>query len=739
MQKSKHSDPFLFLLLTIVFLLIYLLTACNFLNGSKTPIITLHPSLTLPTAATPTPIPKATLLDTAQAVCTPPPCATDEAYFCPGECPGGCGTTCATYTPTAFQPVEPTATPATIRFAVIGDYGLAGDPEAEVASLIKSWLPDFIITVGDNNYPDGEADLIDENIGQYFHEYIYPYQGTYGDGAGVNRFFPSLGNHDWNINHAQAYFDYFELPGNERYYDFVWGPVHFFAIDSDSREPDGVGRSSAQAQWLQESLAASTALWQVVYMHHPPYSSTSEEPVDWIRWPFQEWGADLVLAGHDHYYERLEIGGIPYIVNGLGGGPIYDFGEIYPGSQVRYNDDHGALLVEASATEIILTFENRQGNLIDTFRLGNAPQPPANDLPSVQTFPDPANYQWAPVITGLNSPIGIASANDGSGRLFILEQAGVIRILQNGQILPTPFLDIRNQVGSQSNEQGLLGLAFHPNYTQNGSFFIDYTDLSGNTVVSRLQVSDDPNIANASTESQLFYIRQPYGNHNGGQIVFGPDGYLYIGTGDGGSAGDPEGNGQKLTTLLGKMLRIDVDGGTPYAIPEDNPLANGGGLPEIWAWGLRNPWKFSFDRQTGDLYIGDVGQNQWEEINYWAAGSHAGVNYGWNFWEGLHPYAGSPSEDIKFEFPIWEYGHDLGCSVTGGVVYRSSLPEWQGIYFYGDFCSGLVWGLLRDANLEWQNSLLFQTGSNITAFGEDEAGEIYLVDRKGSIYTLLAR
>ncbi|MFN2150025.1 MAG: PQQ-dependent sugar dehydrogenase, partial [Anaerolineales bacterium] len=645
------------------------------------------------------------MLDTAQAVCTPPPCATDEAYFCPGECPGGCGTTCATYTPTAFQPVEPTATPATIRFAVIGDYGLAGDPEAEVASLIKSWLPDFIITVGDNNYPDGEADLIDENIGQYFHEYIYPYQGTYGDGAGVNRFFPSLGNHDWNINHAQAYFDYFELPGNERYYDFVWGPVHFFAIDSDSREPDGVGRSSAQAQWLQESLAASTALWQVVYMHHPPYSSTSEEPVDWIRWPFQEWGADLVLAGHDHYYERLEIGGIPYIVNGLGGGPIYDFGEIYPGSQVRYNDDHGALLVEASATEIILTFENRQGNLIDTFRLGSAPQPPANDLPSVQTFPDPANYQWAPVITGLNSPIGIASANDGSGRLFILEQAGVIRILQNGQILPTPFLDIRNQVGSQSNEQGLLGLAFHPNYTQNGSFFIDYTDLSGNTVVSRLQVSDDPNIANASTESQLFYIRQPYGNHNGGQIVFGPDSYLYIGTGDGGSAGDPEGNGQKLTTLLGKMLRIDVDGGTPYAIPEDNPLANGGGLPEIWAWGLRNPWKFSFDRQTGDLYIGDVGQNQWEEINYWAAGSRAGVNYGWNFWEGLHPYAGSPSEDIKFEFPIWEYGHDLGCSVTGGVVYRSSLPEWQGIYFYGDFCSGLVWGLLRDANLEWQNSL----------------------------------
>jgi len=739
MQKSKHSDLFLFLLLTILFFLIYLLTACSFPKGAKTPVITLHPSLTLPRTATATPIPTATSLDTTQALCTPPPCAANEAYFCTGECPGGCGTTCATYTPTAFQPVGPTATPATIRFAVIGDYGLAGDAEAAVAALIKSLVPDFIITVGDNNYPDGEAEMIDENIGQYFHEYIYPYQGTYGDGAEFNRFFPSLGNHDWNTNHAQAYFDYFELPGNERYYDFVWGPVHFFAIDSDSREPDGVGRSSAQAQWLQESLAASTAPWQVVYMHHPPYSSTSEEPIDWIRWPFQEWGADLVLAGHDHYYERLEIDGIPYIVNGLGGGPIYDFGEIYPGSQVRYNDDHGALLAEASATEIVLTFENRQGDLIDTFRLGSSPQPPADNLPSVQTFPDPANYQWAPVITGLNSPVGITSAKDGSGRLFVIEQAGVIRILQNGQILPTPFLDIRNQVGSQGNEQGLLGLAFHPNYTQNGSFFIDYTDVNGNTVVSRLQVSADSNIADTTTESQLLYIRQPYENHNGGQIVFGPDGYLYIGTGDGGSAGDPEGNGQKLTTLLGKILRIDVDRGTPYAIPDDNPLANGGGLPEIWAWGLRNPWKFSFDRQTNDLYIGDVGQNQWEETNFWAAGSPAGVNYGWNFWEGLHPYAGSPSEDTKFEFPIWEYGHNLGCSVTGGVVYRGSLPEWQGIYIYGDFCSGLVWGLLRDADLEWQNSLLFQTGSNIAAFGEDEAGEIYLVDRKGSIYTLLAR
>jgi glucose/arabinose dehydrogenase len=282
----------------------------------------------------------------------------------------------------------------------------------------------------------------------------------------------------------------------------------------------------------------------------------------------------------------------------------------------------------------------------------------------------------------------------------------------------------------------LLGLAFHPGYTENGAFFINYTDLDGNTVISRLQVSADPNIADPTTEIPILRINQPYGNHNGGHLAFGPDGYLYIGMGDGGAANDPDGNAQNLSTLLGKMLRLDVVGETPYAIPEDNPYTDGSGLPEIWAWGLRNPWKFSFDRRTGDLYIADVGQNQWEEINYLEAPASGGRNFGWDFYEGFHPFEGSPPDNLTLEFPIWEYDHSLGCSVTGGVVYRGSIPEWQGIYIYSDFCSGRVWGLLRDATGDWQNTQLFQTDFNITAFGEDEAGEVYLIDRAGSIYKL---
>ena len=256
-----------------------------------------------------------------------------------------------------------------MRFAVIGDYGLAGDAEAEVAQLINNWRPDFIITTGDNNYPDGEAATIDANIGQYYQQYIYPYQGAYGPGADRNRFFPSLGNHDWNTPGAQPYLDYFTLPGNERYYEYTWGPVHFFAMSSDSREPDGVGRSSIQATWLQERLAASTLPWKVVYFHQPPYSSGYHGSVDWMRWPFKEWGASLVLAGHDHTYERLEIEGLSYIVNGVGGGPIYPFGFPLQGSQVRYNDTHGALLVEAGTEQLNGTFLSIAGTNSDQFGL----------------------------------------------------------------------------------------------------------------------------------------------------------------------------------------------------------------------------------------------------------------------------------------------------------------------------------------------------------------------------------
>jgi hypothetical protein len=262
----------------------------------------------------------------------------------------------------------PTKTPTPVtRFAVIGDFGLAGQPEAEVAALVKSWEPDLIITTGDNNYPDGAPETIDENIGQYYHDYIYPYKGGYGPGAEVNRFFPTLGNHDWTTDKAQAHFDYFELPGNERYYDFVWGLVHFFAVDSDSREPDGVGRSSIQGEWLKEKLASSTALWKIVYMHQPPYSSSSDGSIDWAQWPYQEWGATAVLAGHGHVYERLIIDDFPYFVNGLGGGPIYTFNEPIPDSQVRFNDDYGAMLVEATPEQITFQFITRAFQVIDTY------------------------------------------------------------------------------------------------------------------------------------------------------------------------------------------------------------------------------------------------------------------------------------------------------------------------------------------------------------------------------------
>jgi hypothetical protein len=281
----------------------------------------------------------------------------------------------ASPTPTAIEvvrptPIPPSETPPPVtRFAVIGDYGLAGEPEHDVADLVKSWNPDFIITTGDNNYPDGKAETIDENIGQYFHEYIFPYVGAYGPGAEINRFFPTLGNHDWNTAKAQPYFDYFTLPGNERYYDFVWGSVHLFAIDSDSREPDGVGRSSVQAQWLEQRLAASSAPWKVVYMHQSPYASAGDGSIDWAQWPYQEWGADVVLSGHSHVYERLIVDGFTYFVNGLGGGPRYDFNSPLPGSQVRFRDDYGAMYIEATSDEISFQFITRTGQVVDLYVL----------------------------------------------------------------------------------------------------------------------------------------------------------------------------------------------------------------------------------------------------------------------------------------------------------------------------------------------------------------------------------
>jgi glucose/arabinose dehydrogenase len=357
-------------------------------------------------------------------------------------------------------------------------------------------------------------------------------------------------------------------------------------------------------------------------------------------------------------------------------------------------------------------------------------QVPATQAPpSVTTFPDPGAYDWQPVVSGLERPVDLQP--DGSGRLFVIEKVGRIRILQDGQLLPQPFLDISDRVGSDGNEQGLLGLAFHPQYSQNGRFFVNYTNKDGDTVIARFQVSGDPNVADPGSEVKLLGVDQPYANHNGGVLVFGPDGYLYAGLGDGGSQGDPQGNAQQTDRLLGKILRLDVAGDT-YAIPPDNPFGN-----EVWAYGLRNPWRISFDKATGDLYIGDVGQNTWEEIDYLPAGSPGGTNFGWNQREGAHDYNGSASPN--FTEPVAEYSHQVGgCSVTGGYIYRGAMPEWNGIYLYGDYCTGLIWGLIHTGG-SWQKQQLFDVDFTITSFGQDAAGEVYLVSDGGGIYKLVKK
>ncbi len=365
------------------------------------------------------------------------------------------------------------------------------------------------------------------------------------------------------------------------------------------------------------------------------------------------------------------------------------------------------------------------------------PQPSPTALP---TFPDPASYAWKPALSGLDQPVDIQNAGDGSGRLFIVEKRGRILVWGSGVVKPAVFLDISGKVYSRNTEQGLLGLAFHPDYAHTGLFFVNYIDLNGNTVIARFHVlANDPKQADPASEANLLQVDQPYPNHNGGGLAFGPDGYLYIGLGDGGSEGDPLGNGQNLQTLLGKMLRIDVDHAEKYAIPPDNPFANGGGLPEIWAYGLRNPWRFSFDRLTGDLFIADVGQDAWEEVDVVPAGTPGGMNFGWSYYEGNHPYKNQPPANASFTFPVVEYSHAEGCAVTGGYVLRGAeLPQWEGIYLYGDYCSGTVWGLVKDSQGIWESKQLFSTGQQITTFGVDQAGEIYSVDyRSGTMLKLV--
>ena len=346
---------------------------------------------------------------------------------------------------------------------------------------------------------------------------------------------------------------------------------------------------------------------------------------------------------------------------------------------------------------------------------------------NANTFPNTDNYQWTLIASGLSRPVDIQSAHDGTGRLFIVEKYGVIRVYENGQLLDQPFLDISDRVGDESNEQGLLGLAFVPN--NSGVLFVNYTDNNGNTVISRVLWDQ---VANPLSEKDLLHVEQPYPNHNGGALAIGPDGYLYIALGDGGLAGDPHKNGQNTNSLLGKILRIDIsDLNNPnnYSIPADNPFGN-----EVWAYGLRNPWRISFDRVTGDLWIGDVGQGDWEEIDYLPAGSAGGANFGWSVMEGSYGYDGVAQPGMLL--PAAEYSHNEGgCSVTGGYVYRGAMTEWNGIYLYGDYCTGKIWGLIL-SNGQWQSQVLFEAGETITTFGQDEFGEIYFASDSGNVYRL---
>lgn len=398
--------------------------------------------------------------------------------------------------------------------------------------------------------------------------------------------------------------------------------------------------------------------------------------------------------------------------------------------------------------------------------VGERPAGSSESSSTTTTVPDIALESLAlelrPVLSDLEQPLFVTGAGDGSGRLFVCEKGGRIKVASTAG-KTSVFLDLSGKVSTES-ERGLLGLAFSPEYARTHHFYVDYTDAAGATVISRFSASADPDRADPASEEVLLRIEQPYANHNGGCVQFGPDRVLWIGMGDGGSGGDPHGNGQNLDVLLGKMLRIDVGesgqpaNGEPYGIPADNPFANPvdeatAGQPEIWASGLRNPWRFSFDAHTGDLWIGDVGQNAWEEIDLVPPGSggvpRGGLDFGWNVFEATHPYPAdrpAPTDASRFTMPVIEYDHSAGESVTGGVVVRDpETPALDGVYLYGDYVSGRIWGAVRDpestavGNTGLANRELLKTSHQVVSFGTGDRGEVYLVDFAGSVMRVSAK
>jgi glucose/arabinose dehydrogenase len=364
---------------------------------------------------------------------------------------------------------------------------------------------------------------------------------------------------------------------------------------------------------------------------------------------------------------------------------------------------------------------------------GSSPggDPPGGDPPGA------AGARLQEVASGLSSPVHL-TAPAGDARLFVVEQPGRIRVVAGGRLLPTPFLDLTDRVRS-GGERGLLSVAFHPRYASNGLLFVNYTDRGGDTRIERYRVGAHRDRADPASVKLVLRVEQPYSNHNGGQIAFGPDGKLYVGMGDGGSGGDPHGHGQNPRTLLGAMLRLDVDAGDPYAIPRDNPfVGNPRARGEIWATGVRNPWRFSFDHTAGLLYVADVGQNRWEEVNVVEAGK-GGLDYGWNVMEASHCFRAERCDRSGRVIPVLEYDHSEGCTVVGGYVYRGSrIPVLRGHYFYADYCKGWVrsfrytGGAAADRR-KWD----FGDVGSILSFGEDAAGELYVLSDNGKVYRMV--
>jgi glucose/arabinose dehydrogenase len=356
-------------------------------------------------------------------------------------------------------------------------------------------------------------------------------------------------------------------------------------------------------------------------------------------------------------------------------------------------------------------------------------------------IPDAPAVHLQSIVSGLTAPVDLQSAHDGTSRLFVLEQGGTIRIVKGTKLMATPFLNISSIIVS-GGEMGLLGVAFHPQYKSNGRFFVNYNRrVSGQlqTAIAEYHVSaTNPNLADPSSGKVLLSFDQPFENHKGGQLVFGPDGFLYIGTGDGGSGGDPLGNGQKLSTLLGKMLRIDINSGSTYAIPADNPFVGvNGAKGEIWAYGFRNPWRFAFDSKSSKrLFVGDVGQDAWEEVDIVTKGG----NFGWNIMEGNHCYPpGTNCNSTGLIPPIAEYSHSEGIAVIGGYVYRgTAIPALKGLYVFGDFGSGQLWTLQEVQAGTWQRAPLLSTGINISALGRGGNNELYVLEYGGRLHRLVA-